>query len=117
MKEIIAIVRMNKMNKTKRALAEAGIAPSPPGMRWARKGIWWICNYSKGAEHGYEEAIAQLGQSQRLIPKRALLIVWCPTNWWRRRSKPSSGSTRPANPATARSLSCPVGNAVPGAHR
>ena len=29
----------------------------------------------QGAEHGYEEAIAQLGQSQRLIPKRAILMV------------------------------------------
>jgi nitrogen regulatory protein PII 2 len=29
----------------------------------------------KGAERGYEEAVAQLGQSQRLIPKRAILLV------------------------------------------
>jgi nitrogen regulatory protein PII 2 len=29
----------------------------------------------KGAEQGYEEAIAQLGQSQRLIPKRIIFIV------------------------------------------
>ena len=29
----------------------------------------------KGAEQGYEEAISQLGQSQRLIPKRMLMIV------------------------------------------
>jgi nitrogen regulatory protein PII 2 len=29
----------------------------------------------EGAEHGYEEAIAQLGQSQRLIPKRAMMMV------------------------------------------
>jgi nitrogen regulatory protein PII 2 len=29
----------------------------------------------EGAEKGYEEAIAQLGQSQRLIPKRIFFIV------------------------------------------
>jgi nitrogen regulatory protein PII 2 len=29
----------------------------------------------KGAEKGYEEAISQLGQSGRLIPKRAMVIV------------------------------------------
>jgi nitrogen regulatory protein PII 2 len=29
----------------------------------------------QGAERGYEEAISQLGQSSRLIPKRALLIA------------------------------------------
>jgi nitrogen regulatory protein PII 2 len=29
----------------------------------------------KGAEAGYEEAISQLGQSQRLIPKRMLSMI------------------------------------------
>ena len=29
----------------------------------------------RGAEKGYEEAISQLGQTQRLIPKRWLTIV------------------------------------------
>jgi nitrogen regulatory protein PII 2 len=29
----------------------------------------------KGAEQGYEEAISQLGQSNRLIPKRMIVIV------------------------------------------
>ncbi|MEJ2640290.1 MAG: P-II family nitrogen regulator, partial [Desulfosarcinaceae bacterium] len=29
----------------------------------------------KGAERGYEEAISQLGQSQRLVPKRTMIIV------------------------------------------
>ncbi len=36
---------------------------------------WWITSLLEGAEKGYEEAIAQLGQSQRLIPKRLLVIV------------------------------------------
>ena len=29
----------------------------------------------KGAEKGYEEAISQLGQTQRLVPKRIILVV------------------------------------------
>jgi nitrogen regulatory protein PII 2 len=29
----------------------------------------------KGAEQGYEEAISQLGSSQRLIPKRFISII------------------------------------------
>ena len=29
----------------------------------------------EGAERGYEEAISQLGQTQRLVPKRAVLVV------------------------------------------
>ena len=44
-------------------------------MSWAEAKAWWITSLLEGAEKGYEEAIAQLGQSQRLIPKRLLLMV------------------------------------------
>jgi nitrogen regulatory protein PII 2 len=75
MKELIAIVRMNMMNKTKRALAEAGLGSITARDALGRgKGIVDM-QLLEGAEHGYEEAIAQLGQSQRLIPKRAMLMV------------------------------------------
>jgi nitrogen regulatory protein PII 2 len=75
MKEVIAIVRMNMMNKTKSALAEAGLGSITARDALGRgKGIVDL-QLLQGAEHGYEEAIAQLGQSQRLIPKRALLMV------------------------------------------
>ena len=75
MKELIAIVRMNMMNKTKRALAEAGLGSMTARDALGRgKGIVDM-QLLQGAEHGYEEAIAQLGQSQRLIPKRAVLMV------------------------------------------
>ncbi len=75
MKEVVAIVRMNMMNKTKRALADAGLGSITARDALGRgKGIVDL-HLLEGAEHGYEEAIAQLGQSQRLIPKRALLMV------------------------------------------
>ncbi len=75
MKEVIAIVRMNMMNKTKRALAEAGLGSITARNALGRgKGVVDL-QLLQGAEHGYEEAIAQLGQSQRLIPKRTLLMV------------------------------------------
>ena len=75
MKEIFAIVRMNKMNQTKRALAEVGL-PSITGREALGRGKGLVdLQLLKGAERGYEEAISQLGQSQRLIPKRAILIV------------------------------------------
>jgi len=75
MKELIAIVRMNMMNRTKRALAEVGLGSITARDCLGRgKGIVDL-QLLKGAEHGYEEAIAQLGQSQRLIPKRMLLMV------------------------------------------
>ncbi len=75
MKEVVAIVRMNMMNKTKCALAEAGLGSITARNALGRgKGVVDL-QLLQGAEHGYEEAIAQLGQSQRLIPKRALLMV------------------------------------------
>jgi nitrogen regulatory protein PII 2 len=75
MKEIIAIIRMNMMNKTKLALAAAGL-PSMTARDALGRGKGLVdMQLLKGAEKGYEEAINQLGQTQRLIPKRALLLV------------------------------------------
>ena len=75
MKEILAVVRMTKINQTKRALSESGISSITARDALGRgKGLVDL-QLLKGAERGYEEAISQLGQSQRLIPKRLLLIV------------------------------------------
>jgi nitrogen regulatory protein PII 2 len=75
MKEIMAIVRINMMNKTKKALAEAGIFSITARDALGRgKGLVDM-TLLEGAEKGYEEAIAQLGQSQRLIPKRIFYVV------------------------------------------
>lgn len=75
MKEVMAVIRMNKMNQTKRALTEANITSFNAHECLGRgKGL---VDFSvlKGAEQGYEEAISQLGSSQRLIPKRLLSVV------------------------------------------
>jgi len=75
MKEVMAIIRMNMMNQTKRALSDAGISSLTARDALGRgKGLVDM-TLMKGAEQGYEEAISQLGQSQRLIPKRILFIV------------------------------------------
>lgn len=75
MKEVMAIVRLNAMNKTKRALADAGITSITARDALGRgKGLVDI-QVLKGAEKGYEEAISQLGGSQRLIPKRILTVI------------------------------------------
>ena len=75
MKEIMAIIRINKMNQTKRALSEAGISSISARNALGRgKGLVDV-ELLKGAEKGYEEAISQLGQSGRLIPKRAMIII------------------------------------------
>ena len=75
MKEIMAIVRINMMNKTKAALAEAGISSITARDALGKgKGLVDL-TLLEGAEKGYEEAIAQLGQTQRLIPKRIFFVV------------------------------------------
>ena len=75
MKEVMAIIRINKMNQTKRALSEAGISSISARDALGRgKGLVDV-ELLKGAEKGYEEAISQLGQSGRLIPKRAMIII------------------------------------------
>ena len=75
MKEVMAIVRINMMNQTKKALAEAGISSVTARDALGRgKGLVDL-TLLEGAERGYEEAVAQLGQSQRLIPKRVFFTV------------------------------------------
>lgn len=75
MKEILAIIRMNMMNQTKLALAEVGL-PSMTARDALGRGKGLVdMQLLEGAEKGFEEAISQLGQTQRLIPKRALVVV------------------------------------------
>jgi nitrogen regulatory protein PII 2 len=75
MKEVMAIIRMNKINETKRALVNSGISSMHARDCQGRgKGLVDI-QLLRGAEQGYEEAISQLGNRQRLIPKRMISIV------------------------------------------
>lgn len=75
MKEVMAIVRLNMMNKTKKALSGAGISSITARDALGRgKGLVDL-QLLKGAEKGYEEAIEQLGASGRLVPKRAMFMV------------------------------------------
>jgi nitrogen regulatory protein PII 2 len=75
MKEVMAVVRMNKINETKKALIDAGIS-SMTAMECLGRGKDLVnMELLKGAQEGHEEAIAQLGQSDRLRPKRALFVV------------------------------------------
>jgi nitrogen regulatory protein PII 2 len=75
MKEILAIIRMNKMNETKRALADAGVS-SLTARKVVGRGKGKV-DYLllQGAEEGFDEAIQQLGPGPKLIPKRMLNIV------------------------------------------
>jgi nitrogen regulatory protein PII 2 len=75
MKEILAIIRMNKMNETKRALADAGVA-SLTARKVVGRGKGKV-DYLllQGAEEGFDEAIQQLGPGPKLIPKRMINMI------------------------------------------
>ena len=75
MKEVIAIVRMNMMNQTKKALTDAGVdaffAHEANG-----RGVGFVnTQILAGAEDGYEEAGSLLGEKGKLYPKRVVTIV------------------------------------------
>ncbi len=75
MKEVIAVVRMNMMNKTKAALTEAGVdaffahEAQGRGLGFVNKKL------IEGTEEGYEEAAALLGEKGKLYPKRMVSVV------------------------------------------
>jgi len=75
MKEVLAIIRMNKMNETKRALADVGVS-SLTARKVVGRGKGKV-DYLllQGAEEGYDEAIQQLGPGPKLIPKRMINII------------------------------------------
>ncbi len=76
MKEVVAIVRMNMMNQTKQALADAGISSFTATGRVLGRGKGQVdFRILQGAGDGYTEAISLLGKGPRLIPKRLLYIV------------------------------------------
>ncbi len=76
MKEIMAIIRMNRMNETKLALAQAGIGAITATGRVMGRGKGLVdFKVLKAAEEGNEYAVSLLGDGPRLIPKRMLMIA------------------------------------------
>ena len=76
MREVLAIIRMYKINETKRALNAAGITSFSATGRVLGRGKGLVdYRILHGAEDGYQEAINQLGQGPRLVPKRLVSVV------------------------------------------
>lgn len=76
MKEVMAVIRMNKINDTKRALNEAGISSFTATGRVQGRGKGMVdFRILHGAEEGAPEAIEQLGEGPRLVPKRLITVV------------------------------------------
>ncbi len=75
MKEVIAVVRMNMMNRTKRALSDAGIAAYFAHEAQGR-GVGFVNpQLLEGVKKGYEEAAELLGEKGKLYPKRMVTAV------------------------------------------
>jgi len=75
MKEVIAVVRMNMMNRTKQALTEAGISAFFAHEALGRgKGLVNPL-VLQGAAQGREEAVTVLGEKDKLYPKRMVTVV------------------------------------------
>lgn len=75
MKEVIAVVRMNMMNRTKAALSDAGVAAYFAHEAQGRGRGFVNLSLIEGAEQGYEEAAALLGEKGKLYPKRMVTAV------------------------------------------
>lgn len=75
MKEVIAVVRMNMVNRTKQALTEAGIDAFFAHEAQGRGKGFVNSTVLEGAESGYEEAAAVLGEKGKLYPKRIVTVV------------------------------------------
>jgi len=76
MKEVMAVIRQNKINDTKRALNDAGITSFTATGRVLGRGKGLVdYRILHGAEEGAPEAIAQLGDGPRLVPKRLITVV------------------------------------------
>lgn len=75
MKEVIAVVRINMMNQTKQALTDAGIDAFFAHEAHGRGKGFANIHILEGANQGYEEAAALLGEKGKLYAKRMVTVV------------------------------------------
>ena len=75
MKEVMAIIRMNKINDTKRALAENGYSQFTGRKVMGRGRGGANVSLIEGARAGDVSAMDLLGTSPELYPKRLLTVV------------------------------------------
>ena len=75
MKEVIAVVRMNKMNQTKKALTDAGIAAFFAHEAWGRGKGLVNAEVAAAAAAGNQEAAEVLGSKGKLFAKRMVTVV------------------------------------------
>lgn len=75
MKEVIAVIRINKMNQTKEALTLNGVDAFFAHEAYGRGKGFVSPAILAGVEEGFEEAASLLGEKGKLYPKRILTAV------------------------------------------
>lgn len=76
MKLIMAIIRIDKMNKTKRALSDVGLpSMTTTGKVFGRGKGLWDAKVIEGVKKDLPEALAHLGKEPRLRPQRVVTLV------------------------------------------
>jgi nitrogen regulatory protein PII 2 len=75
MKEVIAVVRINMMNQTKQALTDCGVDAFFAHEAHGRGKGFANPEVLEGAEQGYIEAAALLGEKGKLYPKRMVTVI------------------------------------------
>ncbi len=76
MKMVMAIIKIDKMNETKKALTEAGITSmTATGKVFGRGKGFWDAKVMEGAKQDMPEALTHLGKEPRLRPQRVLNIA------------------------------------------
>lgn len=76
MKCVMAIIRIDMMNETKRALRDAGISSmTATGKVFGRGKGLWDAKVIEGAKNDVPEALEHLGKEPRLRPQRVLQII------------------------------------------
>ena len=112
MKQIMAVIRINKINATKKALNDAGITSFSATGRVLGRGKGLVdYRLLDGAKAGYTEAIAQLGQGPRLVPKRRITVV-VSDDWVERTVKAIISANQTGSPGDGKIFVMPVLEAV-----
>ena len=76
MKEVMAVIRINKVNATKRALNAVGITSFTATNRVLGRGKGLVdYRVLDGAKAGSPEAISLLGGGPCLVPKRLIVVI------------------------------------------
>jgi nitrogen regulatory protein PII 2 len=76
MKEIMAVIRQNKINVTKKALADAGITSFTATGSVTGRGKGFVdFKILHAAAQENSQAISLLGQGPRLVPKRLITVI------------------------------------------